>query len=352
MAILNRWRVRPALAGAPVAAVGAAPLAPAVVPCVSPDAVRRIAVFTQNHARFGTLVCHIPLISSLRRHYPAARLTVVAPFAQAEMLVGAGLGDELRLWPKGRWAQLRLVRGLRADVLISLRPTSQFLTLLVGTSGAPARLAYATGLGRVLLPFAPPRDLRIYRPLNYLRLVERLGVPPSLSGYLTERAAQVAGGLDPEQERYCFLPGGASPFKLWGIDNFLALGARLRAARPQARFVVVLGPGEQAMRGAIAASPLAAATKILDRPSLGALAQAILASRVTVANDCGPSHVAQLLDRPYVGIFANHRGQAETTVQQWFHPRPGSTWITGPAGGDIRAIPAEAVYEKVVAVAR
>lgn len=357
MAILNRWRVRPALVGAAAGGgasdandTDAVAVPRAAVHALRREAVRHVAVFVQNRARFGTLVCHIPLVSSLRRHYPTARLTIVSPFPEASMLIGPGLADELRAWPPQWWLQARVAWALGADVMLTLRPASIFIDLLVGLSGAPARLGFATAIGRRLFSAAPPRDLGIYRPLNYLRLVETLGVEPALSAYLEAMAREAEPRLDPDVERYCFLPGGAAPFKRWGIDNFLALGARIRAERPAARFVVVLGPAEQALRAAIAASPIAAATDVLDTPTLGILAQAILASCVTVANDCGPSHVAQLLGRPYVGVFANQRGQAERIASQWFYPRPGADWITGPVGTEITAIPVDAVYEKVVAV--
>src|SRR5690349_1280940 len=146
--------------------------------------IRRIAVFLQNRARLGTLVCHIPLIHSLRRHYPGARLTIVAPFAEAGLLVGDGLGDVLMPWPRRAWAQVRTVRALAADVLVTLRPASTFITLLAGLSGARVRLGFASPLARLLFTAVRPRDLTIYRPLNYLRLVEPLGVAPLLSQYL------------------------------------------------------------------------------------------------------------------------------------------------------------------------
>jgi ADP-heptose:LPS heptosyltransferase len=246
------------------------------------------------------------------------------------------------MWPRNPWAQLRLVRGLAADVVLTLRRTSIFITLLVGISGARVRLGFDTVLARLLLSSVAPRDLTIYKALNYLQLVEPLGVTPALSAYLEEAARAVPATIDPGEENVCLMPGGASPFKLWGIENFLALAASIRAARPGTRFVFVLGPGERVLRAQIDASPLAAVTTVLDTPSLGAIAQAVLASRVTIANDCGPSHVAQLLGRPYVCVFANHRGQAREIVGQWFFPRPGARWLSGPAGVPITDLsPAE-----------
>lgn len=312
--------------------------------------VRRIAVVLQNRARLGTLVCHIPLISSLRRQYRDAHLTVAAPFAEAGLLVADGLADTLVHLPRGAWGRLRVIRGLRADVLLTLRPTSIVITLLVGLSGARARIGFDTTLARRLFTAVRPRDLGIYRALNYLQLLEPLAVAPRLSDHLVAAAAAVPAAIDPSREHVCLMPGGAAPFKLWGIDNFLALAARLRAARPGTRFVFILGPGERALRERIDASPLAAASTVLDTPSLGAIAQAVLASRVTVANDCGPSHVAQLLGRPYVCVFANHLGQAERVTRQWFLPRPGARWLSGPPGVPITELPPAEVERCVEAV--
>ncbi len=321
------------------------------MPTAAPAApMRRIAVFIQNRARFGTLVCHVPLIASLRRHYPAARLSVVAPFPEASLLVGEQLADDLCRWPEGVWGQLRLVRALEADLLLTLRPASTFITVLVGLSGARVRLGFDTPLGRPLLSGVRRRDLTIYRPLNYLRLVESLGVPPVLAEPFVALAGRVPQAVDPHCENVCLMPGGASPFKLWGIDNFLALATRIRAARPAVRFTFVLGPDERPLIDAIDASPLASVTTILNSPSLGAIAQAVLASRVTIANDCGPSHIAQLLGGCYVGLFANHRGQAERIAGQWFFTRPGARWVSGPAGAPITELSPETVYGSVQAV--
>lgn len=311
---------------------------------------RRIAVFLQNRARLGTLVCHIPLISSLRRRYPTARISIVAPFPDAALLVGEGLADVLVPWPRRPWGQLRTARALAADLLITLRPASTFITLLVGLSGARVRIGFETPLARLLFTATRPRDLTIYRVLNYLRLLEPLGVPPSLADYLREAAAREPVAVDPGQECVCLMPGGASPFKLWGIERFLAVAELIRAARPAVRFIVVLGPGERALREPIAGSPVADVTAILDTPPLGRIAQAVLASQVTIANDCGPSHVAQLLGGPYVAVFANHQGQVERITRQWFYPRPGARWVSGPAGTPITDVTPADVYRAVATV--
>ena len=261
------------------------------------------------------------------------------------MLVDDGLADELQIWPSILGRQYRLIRRLGADMLLTLRPVSIFIDLLVGASRAPVRTGYRTAISRLLFSCTAPRDLAIYRPLNYLRVVDALGVQPALAELLRGGGAPFhCAALDPDGEFYCLMPGGIPMHKRWGIDNFLALAARIRADRPAARFLFVLGPNEGYAHQAIRESATAAANVILDTPSLATIARAVLASRVTIANDCGPSHVAQLLGRPYVGLFANHRGQAEGLAREWFFPRPGARWLSAPAGASITTVTVETVY--------
>lgn len=309
--------------------------------------MRHLVVFVHNRANFGSLICHIPLLTSLRRHYGGARLTIVAPFAAAAMLVGDGLADAALAWPAGAWARLRTLRGWAPDLALSLRPTSMFIDLAIGLSGAPLRVGFASALSRRLFRVALPRDRTIYRALDYLRLVAPLGVRPQLAAHLQEMARRATAVIDPSQEWVCLMPGGTAPFKHWGIANFLALAARLRRDRPATRFVVVLGPQERGLADAVAASPLRDASLVLDSPDLGTLAHVASASRLVVANDCGPSHVAQLLGRPYVGLFSDQHGTAARVRAQWFLPRPHARWLAGPAGAPIAELPVERVYATV-----
>jgi ADP-heptose:LPS heptosyltransferase len=314
------------------------------------EKIRHIGVFLQNRRTFGTLVCHIPFLSSLRRYFPAARVTIISPFAGAQLLVDEGLADELRIWPPQPRQQYRLFRTLDADMLLTLRPVSIFIDLLVGLSRARVRSGYRTAVSRFLFSSTSPRDLAIYRPLNYLRVLDGLGIQHSLTGYFEEAARRASVVFDPRDELYCFMPGGDGPHKRWGIDNFIALAERIRGARPAARFVFIVGPKEADLPRDIRASATASASVLLETPALATIAHAVLASRVTIANDCGPSHVAQLLGRPYVGLFANDRGQADRLVREWFFARPGACWVSPSVGADINEISPDIVYGRMLSV--
>ena len=247
--------------------------------------------------------------------------------------------------------QFRTVRALGADLLVTLRPVSIRINMLVGVSGARVRTGYRTAISRVLFSCTAPRDVAVYRPLNYLRVLDTLGVQPLVANFFEEAARRASVTLDRDGEYYCLMPGGLRAHKRWGIANFLALAARIHADRPSARFVFVLGPGEGEVHQMIRESATGSASVILDTASLANISHAVLTSRITIANDCGPSHVAQLLGRPYVGLFANNRGQADLLSHEWFFPRPGACWLSAPSGADITEIPVETVYGRAIATA-
>jgi ADP-heptose:LPS heptosyltransferase len=116
-------------------------------------------------------------------------------------------------------------------MLLTLRPVSIFIDLLVGLSGARVRCGYRTGISRFLFSSTSLRDLAIYRPLNYLRVLDALGIRYSLTEYFEGAARRAGVAFDPRDERYCFMPGGNGAHKRWKIENFLTLaGTHTRRA--------------------------------------------------------------------------------------------------------------------------
>lgn len=131
-----------------------------------------------------------------------------------------------------------------------------------------------------------------------------------------------------------FIPGGGSgPFKRWRLAHYLRLADRLKTLLgPDIRYTFVLGQQEAREHAELDA---------LQRPdiqlaycrTLPELSAIMAQARLVVANDCGPSHVAQAVGVPYVGIFneANpewfwrRHGAADVVPR---HPRDGINAIT------------------------
>lgn len=97
--------------------------------------------------------------------------------------------------------------------------------------------------------------------------------------------------------------GGAGAFKRWDIRHYVALTDRLKLELgADICFSFVLGPDET-QEYAYLQSLQRPDFRFLMQGSLAEIAYVSLHARLVVANDCGPSHVAQSACVPLVGVF-------------------------------------------------
>jgi ADP-heptose:LPS heptosyltransferase len=89
-------------------------------------------------------------------------------------------------------------------------------------------------------------------------------------------------------------PGSGSPQKNWSVERFVELGKRLEALGHQVAWI--LGPAEAGFASALPG-------RIIDRPSLPALAATLARSRLFVGNDSGVSHLAAATGAPTLVLF-------------------------------------------------
>lgn len=114
--------------------------------------------------------------------------------------------------------------------------------------------------------------------------------------------------------------GGAGAFKRWSLSNYVRLADRLKPLLGGgARFLFVLGKQEAAERDALQAMQRPDFAMAYCRP-IAQLSAIMLGARLVVANDCGPSHIAQGAGVPYVGIFNEPN-------PEWFWHRRGSAFV-------------------------
>lgn len=303
-----------------------------------------VAVFLQNRDFVGTVVLHMPLLWSIRRHYGDCRVTAFAPFPRAALLREAGLADEVRLYRRVTPGLVRDLRRLRADLLVNLRPSSEPLHVAAGLSRARCRVGFRSWPGRLFYTHTLPRDRTVYRGLLYLRAGELAGVAPDLGGFARDLAGPHLDGAT----RFCFIPGGGTGrFKRWGIPNFAELARGLAEEAPGAEFVFLVGQDDDESRRALESAALPPRTRVRVGAPLAKLCAEILGSTVVIGNDCGPSHLAQTGGARFVGIYANHDGRVAGRLAEWFLPRPEARAVTSEAGVDIRRIPVDRVLAHV-----
>jgi ADP-heptose:LPS heptosyltransferase len=316
-----------------------------------PGAVRRIAVLGPNKPFWGAGLVQLPFYAALRRACPGAVVTVISPVPQASLFVDLGLVDRLEVVDRRRLGPtVAAVRRARPDLVLSLRDRSLQANLAAALSGARRRAGFARPLNRLLLGRTAPVDDGRYMAFRYLGVLEAAGLRHhGLDGF-TELFAPAPAVSTPQHPLFVFMPGGGQANKKWGIANFLRLAGLLAEDHAGAVFVFVLGPDERADLPAIEAGLPAAQRRVLLEQPAAAIVAAVREARAVVANDCGPSHLAQQCEVPYVGLFGAFDGHTDRRIAEWFH-RHARSRVLAPAAGDaLDSLPPEAVARAVAEV--
>lgn len=306
-------------------------------------------VFLQKRDFLGNRLIHLPLLYALKNAHPDNEIIVFSPFDSVKFFKDLGLAREVHVYSYGLIRMARWLRRLKPDLIVSLRPRSEWLCLAIGLSGAKVRVSFRTVITRMLFTHTVQSDYFIYRALNFLKLLELIGISAQTETFFQELAKQGTVDLPEGPDYFCLIPGGgAGEFKRWGIRNYLRLCKILKGNYKNASFIFLLGDEEKDYVEEIQSSSIARHALILQNESISNLAQAIGSSKTTIANDTGAAQIAQMMKIPYVGIFSNHDGKAPARIGEWFYKRENALAVTTEDTKDIKTIPGERIEKAVI----
>jgi len=284
--------------------------------------VQRILVRLPNW--LGDVLLARPLLFALRRSFPQAEITGVAPGGLLELIAADATLDRAEAWPPSGAGQSALVhrtREWRPEAALVLPPSfsSAWFALRIG---APRRIGYRHELRGLLLTEALPRAPRgdVHLADEYLALGARIG---AVTAPVPALRAPVAGdaeaaellrthGLD--HGPLALLAPGAiyGPAKRWAPERFAAVGRSLREA---GHAIAVCGTAAEAAEAAQVASAIGAgAVSLAGLTSLPTLAGLCARATLAVCNDSGLAHLAAACGARTVVIFGS-------TSPAWTAPR-------------------------------
>jgi len=264
----------------------------------------------------GDVVHTLPALAALHRHgweadwlvEPASRIlleenpllarVVTAPprkaFAWRQALVALGTLRSRRydaaldfqgLWKSAAWARLSGARRVIGWEGRSRREPSSAALL--------GERVGRTGGGHVI-----EKNLALLRPLG----IEAAGLREFPLPLSAEAVAHVDAGLAALGRRDLVLlnPGGGWPSKLWPAERYgeLAKGLRALGLLP----LVSWGPGEEAVAERVVSASGGAAVRSLPTTLLDYV-EIARRSRLVVAGDTGPLHLACAVGTPVVALF-------------------------------------------------
>jgi heptosyltransferase I len=267
----------------------------------------------------GDVVHGLPIANALKVSWPGCRITWVAEPMPANFLRHHPAIDEVIVFERRRgWRGLRALaarmRGRSFDLTLNFNiyAKSIFPTVL---SGAPRRIGFGPDRARDGVWFASNEHLSRRPPRHtqemFLEFLDHLGIRDyavewriGFTGEERRARDEFFAGLDGRPVA-ALVVASAREGKDWPAARYPALVDALESEFGL-RTVLLGGPSEREAR--IAQEIVARASR---RPVLALgdgvrrLAWTIAGSRLVVAPDTGPLHIARALEVPVIGLFGN-----------------------------------------------
>lgn len=268
----------------------------------------------------GDCVHTIPLAVKVKQLWPDCKLTWVVDCPAAQLLQPHTAIDEVikieRHWVKNSklWKSLR--RELQArKFCLALDPQGLIKSsMLAWLSGAKTRVGFDYSHGRELAPMLANRRIsRTARHMvdTYLELLSpwQSTAPGRAEFQMPTYAAAEnvpsllqAAGLQAHENFVCVTPGAGWATKLWPTDRFAAVARHIKTRHDLRTLVLWAGDSERVMAEEIAMLSESAAV-VAPKTSLTELAEIARKSKLFLAGDTGPLHIAAAMGTPCIGLF-------------------------------------------------
>jgi len=270
----------------------------------------------------GDIVLTTPLIESIKKAYPTARLYYLAEAPYIEILKENPYLDKLLICKKGNifnsLSTILNVRKEKFDIVIDLfgNPRSALITYL---SGAKIRLgwnlrgrryAYNTIIKSHILK---KNALDVYQ--NVLDTIGIKGATQKTKVYLSKEEKKYAfnflktKGINFNKKIIGIHPGASWPAKMWQKEKFVSLGEKILKLKGQV--IVFGGPKDKEVIEYVYNSMKIKPILVSDF-SLREFSSILSMCDLFITNDNGPMHIAIALNVPTIAIF----GPSEPDI--WF----------------------------------
>ena len=293
----------------------------------------------------GDVVMLGPALRALRQGLPSARITLMASPAGAlvapllpwvdsvmvERVVWQDASGGLALDPDRELELVARIADRRFDAALIFTSFSQSPwppAYACYLAGVPVRAGQAADFGGSLLNrVVAATDRETHQVDRNLHLLEGLGfpvvdrrlevdVPPEAAAVADRLLGQL--GLAPDQPFVALAPGASCAARRYPAERFSAVADQL--ARARLPVVVVGRTGEEDLAGPILqANGGRGVWSLVGRTGVAELAAVIARAAVVVANDSGPMHLADGLERPLVVLFSG------TDLESQWRPRRSPT---------------------------
>ena len=282
----------------------------------------KIVIFMQNRDFFGAQIIHIPLVLELKKQYPNSKIILFAKYGVAKILNGLNIVDKIII-EKTKFDTFKKYISINPDVTINLRKKSLFINMLISFFNFKTKIGFETGLTKLFFTKTSVYNSSLYRGHNYMKPFDRtMELLPTNT-----------------KKRISILPGAGGDFKMWNINNYISLAKQLKEIYVDYEICFVLGNKEASFSNDIPKE-----FKIYLNLEIKSLFEVIQESMLVIANDCGPSHIAQISDINTLILYSDEMNDANKVKKEWFNDKSNSYCIIGKSNKHIDSINVEEVF--------
>jgi heptosyltransferase-2 len=279
----------------------------------------------------GDTVLTLPLLSEIKRRYPAGKLTLLCAPVAAELLRSLQIIDEIIVDDKrgqdagilGLWRKAEILEQRKFTLAISPHKSLRS-ALLLFLARIPRRTGFRQSKGAFLFHALADRDPLRHEVERNLSILEALGVSTEIcrrdidlavpdAARDQSRHLLQANGVDLSKTVIGINAGSVWPTKRWAPDLFAQL---IRMLKQDLTCEVVLfgSPEDHQTAAQIQALCGTEAANLCGKTALRDLPAAVSACDLFITNDSGPMHIAVACGVPVVAIFC------ATTPSLGFYP--------------------------------
>ena len=283
----------------------------------------RRSILILRLSALGDIIHTLPAVVALRQAYPSAKLGWIAEQPFLDLVRSVAPVDEVFPVATRRWRKNLLASRTRHEVAESQRSIREFArggtaidfqglfksAVLARLSQAEERFGFSTDAVReraaaLFYNRRVPVDQSRHVVEWNMELARAAGADASLPPSIQDRCLRFASGTAQLEalvtsSTVVLNPGAARFIKLWGVDSFAELAARIRQELDLDP-LVVWGPGEKETATEIAGR---SGARLAPPTSLPELTFLLSRAPLLVSGDTGPLHLAAAMDRPVVGLF-------------------------------------------------
>lgn len=289
----------------------------------------KILVFTKNW--LGDVLFEVPALQAIRKNFPEAEITTLAPARCREILSAVPFVDKIqdfdeRTTQRSLFSKLRFIRRLRREKFdqVFLFHRSFTRAFLARLGGIRERIGYENPKRRWLLTRPVPLPKQALHQVDYfLVLLKWAGLRVDFGAEYQfffrsedEREAEKIlkeEGLRPKTFAAFHVGANWEP-KRWPANHFARLADRLAEAYGSRVVLTGSQEDEPVAREITEKAQRARPISLCGKTSLGVLGAFFQKAAFVVSGDSGPMHIASGVGTPVVALFG-------PTCPQWTGPR-------------------------------